>query len=185
MKALRARLLDTLEDELRSATGFADEARYDEVFERYVLHVSAWTKGEKIENRVSRKEEPADETMMKDIERMLGFGGSHEEFRRNLISRVAAWAIDHPGQPLPTKGLFPQHIAKLRDVFFQEHRKQVVAVAGDLSVILSEGEGALEPDALARARSTLAVLKGRFGYDDDSARDAVVALLKERFAPPR
>jgi predicted Ser/Thr protein kinase len=185
MKALRARLLDTLEDELRSATGFADEARYDEVFERYVLHVSAWTKGEKIENRVSRKEEPADETMMKEIERMLGFGGSHEEFRRNLISRVAAWAIDHPGQALPTKGLFPQHIAKLRDVFFQEHRKQVVAVAGDLSVILSEGEGSLEPDALARARSTLAVLKARFGYDDDSARDAVVALLKERFAPPR
>ncbi len=64
LKALRARLLDALEDELRSATGFADEARYDEVFERYVQHVSAWTKGEKIENRVSRKEEPADETMI-------------------------------------------------------------------------------------------------------------------------
>lgn len=181
LKALRSRLLDTLEDELRSATGLADEARYDEVFERYVLHVSAWTKGEKIENRVSRKPEPADETMMQEIERMLGFGGSHEEFRRNLISRVAAWAIDHPGEPLPTKGLFPQHIAKLRDVFFEEHRKQVITVARDLSVILSEGEGALEPDALARARSTLAELKARFGYDDDSVRDAVSALLKERF----
>jgi serine protein kinase len=185
LKALRVRLLDAIEDELRSATGFADEARYDDVFERYVLHVSAWTKGEKIENRVSRKEEPADETMMKEIERMLGFGGSHEEFRRNLISRVAAWAIDHPGQPLPTKGLFPQHIAKLRDVFFQEHRKQVVAVARDLSVILSEGEAALEPDALARARSTLAALKARYGYTNDSVRDAVGALLKERFAAPR
>jgi serine protein kinase len=182
LKALRGRLLDALEDELRSATGFADEARYDEVFERYVLHVSAWTKGEKIENRVSRKEEPADETMMKDIERMLGVSAAHEEFRRNLISRVAAWAIDHPGQSLPTKGLFPQHIAKLRDVFFQEHRKQVIAVARDLSVILTEGAAALEPDARARATSTLAVMKSRYGYDDDSARDAVSALLKERFA---
>ncbi len=185
LKALRGRLLDSLEDELRSATGFADEARYDDVFERYVLHVSAWTKGETIENRVSRKSEPADETMMRDIERMLGFGGSHEEFRRNLISRVAAWAIDHPGQMLPGKGLFPQHIAKLREVFFEEHRTQVTAVARDLEVILSEGAGGLEPDALARANSTLAVLKARFGYDDDSARDAVGALLKERFATPR
>lgn len=182
LKALRERLLNTLEDELRGATGFADEARYDEVFERYVQHVSAWTKGEKIENRVSRKEEVADETMMRDIERMLGFGGSHEEFRRNLISRVAAWALDHPGERLPAKGLFPQYIEKLRDVFFQEHRKQVIAVARDLAVVLSEGDAALAPDARARARSTLAALKSRYGYDDDSARDAVVALLKERFA---
>ncbi len=185
LKALRARLLDTLEDELRSATGFADEARYDEVFERYVQHVSAWTKGEKIENRVSRKEEPADETMMKDIERMLGFGGSHEEFRRNLISRVAAWAIDHPGQMLPARGLFPQHIEKLREVFFQEHRKQVIAVARDVELLLSDGAESLAPDARARAASTLAALKSRYGYDDDSARDAVAALIRERFATPR
>ncbi len=123
--------------------------------------------------------------MMKDIERMLGFGGSHEEFRRNLISRVAAWAIDHPGQMLPARGLFPQHIEKLREVFFQEHRKQVIAVARDLEVVLSEGAESLTPDGRARAVSTLAVLKSRYGYDDDSARDAVAALMRERFTTPR
>ncbi len=182
LAALRTRLLDTLEEELRDATGLADEVRYDELFERYVLHVSAWTKGEKLVNRVSHKEEPADETMMRDVERMLGMTASHEDFRRNLISRVAAWAIDHPGESFPTRGMFPQHIDRLREVFFQEHRRQVIAAAKDLLVHLVDGAEALPAEARARTERTLDTLCGRYGYEAHGAHDAVAALLKERFA---
>ena len=180
LKALRARLLDALEDEIRSATGLADKG-FDDLFERYVLHVSAWTKGEKIVNRVSHKEEPADETMMREVERMLGTTGTHDDFRRNLISRVAAWAIDHPGEKLPSKGLFPQHIERLREVFFQEHRRQIIAATKELLLLLTEGPQSLAGDDRSRTERTLTTLQSRFGYDMHSARDAVTALLKERF----
>lgn len=43
----RSRLLDTIEDEMRAASGLVDEVRYGELFERYISHVSLWVKGEK------------------------------------------------------------------------------------------------------------------------------------------
>src|SRR4029079_3827816 len=38
----RTRLLDTLEEEMRTASGLVDETRYAELFDRYITHVGYW-----------------------------------------------------------------------------------------------------------------------------------------------
>ncbi len=179
--SLRGRLLDHIEDEVRSATGLVDEARYAESFERYVHHVSASLKGEKIVNRLTGRDEPPDQTLMRDTEKSLG-ATRPEEFRRELISRVAAWAIDHPGLSVPYANLFPQHMKRLKEEFYSERRRQVVAITRELVVwVADKGEG-LDAEAQARAATTLAVMVERFGYCSRCARDASVALLRERFS---
>ncbi len=60
----RSRLLDTIEDEMRAASGLVDEVRYGELFERYISHVSLWVKGEKIRNPHTGADENPDERMM-------------------------------------------------------------------------------------------------------------------------
>ena len=50
-EALRARLLDTWEGEMRVASGLVSESQYSELFEKYVSHVSVWVKKEKVRNR--------------------------------------------------------------------------------------------------------------------------------------
>lgn len=185
LHALRERLLDRIEEDLRAASGLADETRSTEGFERYVLHVSASLKGERVFNRVTGRDEPADEAMMRDMEKMLGASGSAEEFRRNLISRVAAWAIDHPGELVPYATLFPQHMQQLRDVFFQDRRRQVSAIARDVIVRITDEGAGLEPDAKRRAEEVLQTLRASRGYEDRSARDALAALLKDRFSEVR
>lgn len=182
LRELRERLLDRVEEDLRSASGLADESRSAEGFERYVLHVSASLKGERVFSKVTGRDEPADEAMMRGMEKMLGVTGSAEEFRRNLISRVAAWAIDHPGEKLPYNTLFPQHMQQLRDVFFQDRRRQIVAITRDVVVLITDEGMGLEPDARRRAEEVLKNLRTQRGYEDRSARDALAALLKERFA---
>ncbi len=182
LTALRARLLDRIEDEVRSATGLVDEARYAESFERYVHHVSASLKGEKIVNRLTGRDEPPDATLMRDIERTLGAGTKPEDFRRELISRVAAWAIDHPGEPVPYASLFPQQMQKLKEEFYGERRRQVVAITRELVVWVADGGEGLDAEAQARAENTLGVMASRFGYCPRCARDAAVALLRERFS---
>lgn len=182
LAALRARLLDRIEDEVRSATGLVDEARYAESFERYVHHVSASLKGEKIVNRLTGRDEPPDATLMHDIERTLGAGAKPEDFRRELISRVAAWAIDHPGEAVPYASLFPQQMQKLKEEFYGERRRQVVAITRELVVWVADGGEGLDAEAQARAESTLGVMVARFGYCPRCARDASVALLRERFS---
>jgi serine protein kinase len=181
-KVLRDRLVDRLEDEMRSATGLVDEARYVEGFERYVFNVSAQMKGEKIRNKLTGRDDPPDEAMMKDIERQLVATGTPEEFRRNVISRVAAWAIDHSGQKVPYATLFPNYIQRLKEVFFQEHRKQVVLSTRDLMVLITDEGAGLDADGRRRAEATLAMLKDRYGYCDHCAGDAAGTLLRERFA---
>lgn len=184
IEALRERLLDRVEEDLRAASGLADEVRTTENFERYVLHVSASLKGERVLNRVSGRDEPADEGMMRAIEKILGAGGA-EEFRRNLISRVAAWAIDHSGEPVPYTALFPQHLQAIRDAFFQDRRRQVAGIARDVIARITDEGAGLEADALARADEVLGALKAQRGYEERSARDALASLLKERFSEVR
>jgi len=120
---------------------------------------------------------------MKDVEKSLGATGTPEEFRRTIIARVAGWGIDHPGEAVPYTRLFPQHVQRLREAFFQDRRKQVVAITRELVTLLSGEEfGSLDADGRRRAEATLASLRERFGYCAHCARDAAAALLKERFA---
>jgi serine protein kinase len=164
------------------ASGLADEVRSTENFERYVQHVSANLKGERVFNRVTNRDEPADETMMRGIEKILGAGTGAEEFRRNLISRVAAWAIDHPGERVPYVTLFPQYLQAIRDAFFQDRRKVLVGIAREVITRITDEGDSLDDEAKRRAESVLASLKADRGYEDRSARDALASLLKERFA---
>ncbi len=181
LRVLRERLLDKMESELRDATGLVDEARYFETFERYVSHVRAFVKNEKVFNKVTRKDESPDEAMMREIERVLGATGTPANFRGDLISMVAGWAIDHPGAPVEYASLFPRHLAKIRESFFAERRSRVVSMARELLVLLTDRTG-LDSEQLARAERTRANLVSRFGYCDRCARDAASALLKEKFA---
>jgi serine protein kinase len=180
-RALRERLLDRMESALRDATGIIDEARYFESFERYVRHVRASVKGEKVTNPVTRKDEPPDEAMMREVERVLGATGPAQVFRGDLISMAAAWAIDHPGQPVDHAALFPRHLAKLRDAFFAERRARVVAQARELLEVLTDAS-ALDEDAIARGRRTMDALSSRFGYCERCAKDLATTLLQERFS---
>jgi len=43
--------LDVLDDEVRDAMGLVSEKQYRELFERYVGHVLAWTRGERAKTR--------------------------------------------------------------------------------------------------------------------------------------
>jgi predicted Ser/Thr protein kinase len=111
---VRHRLLDSLEEEMRTASGLVDETRYAELFDRYISHVGVWVKGEKIRNAHTGEFEAADERMMREVEGLLGVRAKHEDHRRGLISTIAAWAIDHPGAKIVNSVVFPQQMRKLR-----------------------------------------------------------------------
>lgn len=188
-EVVRTRLLDTIEEELRTASGLVEEARYGELFDKYIAHVGVWVKGEKIRNAVTGEFENPDERMMREVEALLGVKSKHEDHRRWLISTVAAWAIDHPGEKVVNAVVFPQQIRKLRDAVFGERRKAVALVVRDLVSLLREqspedkrepGWGLLEEQRRAAMRA-LERMKA-IGYCDRCALDAASALLRARFA---
>ncbi|HEY4117060.1 MAG TPA: serine protein kinase PrkA [Byssovorax sp.] len=205
---IRTRLLDSIEEELRAASGLVDETRYADLFDRYVAHVGVWVKGEKVRNQHTGEHEGPDERMMREVEALLGVKGKADDHRRALISTIAAWAIDHPGQRIVNSVVFPQQLKRVREAAFAERKKGVALVVRDLVQLLraraqAEGEakagagssapaqigpgsrrdpqwGELNEEARKNAAAALERLKG-MGYCDACALDAASAALRHRY----
>ncbi len=193
MRAIvRRRLLDHIEEEMRAASGLVDETRYKELFDRYVTHVSVWVKGETIRNPHTGDYEKADERLMREVEGLIGVTQKNEDHRKSLISFIAAWAIDHPGQRAVNEVVFPELLRKLQEAVFAERRKPIALLVRDLVRVLREKKDAKEkgeeraPDkdlGEARRREATAMLERlkKMGYEEDSALDAASAVLRARF----
>jgi serine protein kinase len=179
---VRDELIDQIDDEVRTSMGLVEERRYIDRFERYVTHVSYWVKKEKVPNPITGRDEEPDEEMMAEIERILQMAGRRDEFRREVISRIGAWSIDHPRQKPDYEQIFPRPIAELRTSFFEERKKQVRKINEDLLVLLTDGPSRMQPDAATASGNTLATMKSRFGYCDDCAKDAILALVRKRYS---
>ena len=122
---------------------------------------------------------------MGDVERMLDVGsgeGRREEFRREVISRIGAWSLDHVGRKPDYEKIFPRPIAHLREAFFGDRKKQIRKINEDLLVYLVDGPARMPADAAEASLKTLEGLKQRFGYCDHCAKDAVLALVRKRYS---
>lgn len=183
LAAVRERLFDAWEDEMRVASGLVEETLYAELFDRYVTHVSVWSKNEKVRNRHTGAYDEPDVNMMAEVERLLGVTTDASDFRRALISSIAAWAIDHPGAKVNAVEVFPLHVKKMRGTVFAARRKAVAALCRDLVRHVRDGAGAgLPPARVTEVKAALARLENELGYQENAARDAASALVRWRFA---
>ncbi len=177
---VHAMWLGIVDNEARTSSGLVEEAKYRELFERYVTHVSLWVKKERFQNPVTGQYEDPDEALMGNMERLLEVKDP-TEYRRNLISNVAAHAIDHPGQPVDHAVVFARQLERVKEAYFAEHGKRVAVIVRDILAILESHQASLEPEALAVAQHALARFKSEFGYCDHCARATLGELLKERY----
>jgi serine protein kinase len=178
---LSTRLLAAGEYELYVASGVVQEAQYADLFERYVQHVSAWVKKERLFNRVTQKYEEPDEKMMVEVERLLDVKSEAQEWRRQTISAIAAWALDHPGQRVDPPVVFPQHIRRMREAIFAERRPAVAKLARDLVVLVRDAGVGLDAERRSAAEGTIERMIQRFGYCRNCAADAATLLVRKRF----
>jgi predicted Ser/Thr protein kinase len=178
---LQARLLAASEYELYVASGLVKEAQYSELFDRYVQHVSVWVKKERLFNRVTQKYEEPDEKMMVEVERLLDVKGDGQEWRRQLISAIAAWALDHPGQKVDTASVFPQHLRRMREAIFAERRQAVARLARDIVVLVRDEGVGIDAERRRGAEETIERMSTRFSYCRACAGDAASLLVRKRF----
>jgi predicted Ser/Thr protein kinase len=177
----RSRLFDRIDDEVRAAVGLVEESEYGRVFERYITHVMHAIKKEKVRNPQTGRTDDPDEGMMKEVERTLEITGRAEEFRQSLIAKIGAWSLDHRGQKPVLSEIFSDLLRKLRDAYFDRHKKTIAKGIGDLTKLLSGNETSLSVDARTRADSALQMLTEKYGYSRESARDLVGALASLRY----
>lgn len=182
---VREKFLDIVDDEVRSSMGLVEERQYADLFGKYVTHVSHWTKKEKLRNPLTGRLDDPDEDMMTEVEKTLGMGQKRDDFRHEVISRIAAWSIEHPGQKVDYTTVFPRQLQQLRESYFEQRKKILKKTLEDVLQYLADGadkiKGRLDREAFDRVETTLRNMKERYGYCEHCARDAVSYLLRKRY----
>jgi predicted Ser/Thr protein kinase len=181
IEVVRSRLFDKIDDEVRAAVGLVEESEYSRVFERYITHVMHAIKKEKVRNPSTGRMDDPDESMMKEVERTLEITGRPDDFRQSLIAKIGAWSLDHRGQKPVMSEIFAELLRKLRDAYFERHKKTIARGIGDLVKALSGNEASLSAEARPRTDAALQTLIDKYGYSRDSARDLVGALATLRY----
>lgn len=176
---VRERWLDLVEGELRAASGLIDEQSPLSLFNRYVTHVSHWVKKERVFNPLTGQDEEPDVDLMKGVEKSLGSDDANA-FRNELLSAIAAWAIDHPDQDVDYEALFPHYIERVRQAYFNERRNQIGDIGRAIVALIEEDDG-LDPAMREAAQQALQVLIGVYGYERSSAKMALGALVDARY----
>lgn len=181
IETVRERYLDLIDAEIRSAMGLVEEGQYEGLFARYIDHVSQWLKGEKVHNRITGAYENPDTEFMAEIEDTINIEEDPKDFRHGLISSVAAFSIDNPGQKVDYFTIFPDHFERLQASFFKERQGQVQRIEENLMTYFDGNGENLTKSEKQSVEVTLKNLKERHGYCDDSAREAVAFLLSNRY----
>ena len=177
---VRDRYLDIVDSEVKEAMGLVESSQYDDLFARYVDHVSQAMKGEKVYNRVKGKYEEPDEKFMSETEELLD-AAEDDEFRQGIISSIAAYSIDHPGEKVSYVKVFPNLFQKMKRSFFEDRDRTVRKILDHL-IDQFDGRGStLSSAELESVETTLRNLKQRFGYNVESAREAVAFLQSNRY----
>ena len=174
--------LDVLDEEVRDAMGLISEKQYRTMFERYVLHVLAWTRGERLRNPHTGEMERPDEEMMAQTESIVMAGSEdRREFRRGLISAVGAHRLEHTEGELDYSQIFPDIFRRLRDHFFDERKRTLRKNAEKVLRYLGDERALLSSREQQSVQETLRAMQEKYGYCENCAKDGIVLLLAKRY----
>lgn len=183
VRAVEGDYIELIDEEVRDSMGLVSERQYHELFERYVQHVSAYVKGEKIRNRITGAYERADEELMSGTEDIvMARGQERKDFRRSLIASVGAYRLDHPDSDIDYARIFPDLFRRLRDHYFDERKKTLRRNKEHVLQYLSEERGMLLERDRRQVEEMLSTMKSRYGYCENCAKDAILFLMKRRYS---
>jgi predicted Ser/Thr protein kinase len=167
----------SLED-LQEALELVPPGEYRRRFERYLAHAVASTQREKVRNPVTGSLEAPDEEVMAGVERVLGIKDAPASFRRNLVARIGAFGVDHPGKKPDLAVLFPEILRALRRDYFSGMRDRLRKVEAHILAFGNPEFERLDRAQQEQVRRALDNLEKKYGYCPDCSREAVVAVKR-------
>lgn len=168
---------DIFEDECLRSMSMVEEQEYDRLLIRYIENAVADVKKEKIYNPATEQYEPANQMLMKDIEKILGVQGSVERHREGLLSRIAAFKLDNPKESIDISKIFSDHLNRIQDHYYNERKSVIQEIFQAMLALDTDEERNIAGKQLDQARLTYQELGRRFGYDPISARECLKFML--------
>jgi predicted Ser/Thr protein kinase len=183
IETVRQWWLDILDDEIRSSMGLVEEARYEELFGKYVVHVSHFLKREKLLDKITGNYIDADPEFMREVENtILADNEDRDDFRKAMIGRIGAWSLDHSGTAPDYRKLFPRYVEKMEEEYYGQRRKQIAKNIVHTLKLLGDGQAQMSEEEIAIARRTVDTMRTRYHYPEACTGECLSYLLKVRYA---
>jgi predicted Ser/Thr protein kinase len=174
--------VDQVDDVVRQAMGLVEEASYQDLFSRYIIHVTHFVRNEKLRSAITGGMEDPDPTLMGEVEKVLGVKGDHENFRQGIMTKIGAWSVDHAGEKPDYPVIFPEYFEQLSSSYYEQQRQRVVRILRDALSVLAGEEGSLSQDRVKPAQGMLDRLEAEKGYCRHCAREAISLLVRKRYS---
>ncbi|MCG3133132.1 MAG: hypothetical protein HMLKMBBP_00225 [Planctomycetes bacterium] len=174
LAAAKRELGARIAEDVQEAMALVARAEYDRRFDAYFQHVIAEVRREGVRDPATGRSSDPDRGLMEGVEKMLEVRGDAAAWRSGLVSRIGAWAVDHPGEgPPDMRAVFPDLFRNLRKSFFKDRRAAVERVQRNLLALDTPDAAAIPEAERAEAVRTMDRLCADRGYCRTCARDAV------------
>jgi serine protein kinase len=164
--------------EVYDSMGLIEETEYDRRVEDYFRHVRAYVAGEKVQNARTGQYEDASEDVMHGLEKLMTLRESPDAFRKNLLAKIAAYSLEHPNTKIDYHEIFSELFHNLRDSYYKEKAKQLVQLGQYVLMHESDDKNLIPAYELPKVENTLKVMREKYGYNNDSAREAINLVLR-------
>jgi predicted Ser/Thr protein kinase len=164
--------------EVYDSMGLVEETEYDRRVEDYFKHVRAYVAGEKIQNpRTGAFESPSVE-IMEGLEKLMVLRESPDAFRRNLITKIAAYSLEHPKDKIDYHEIFADLFKNLRDSYYRDKAKALIQLAQYVLLSGTDDANLIPAPERPKVERTLKVMREKYGYIDESAKEAISFVLQ-------
>lgn len=183
---ITSHLLDIFDKQLRNSLGLVDNRSYEDYIKKYINHINAEIKGEKIKNEVTGKFDSPDNFLISEFEKNISLREDSTKFRSHLISKLGAFSLDNPGQAIDYCKVFPDLEKDLKESFRYEQRKLIqnfskYMVYFEKSLIGEESKNSQYSSEIQSIEDVIKNLHKSHGYSKKGALELIKFIIKERY----
>ncbi|MDA9793047.1 hypothetical protein N9B72_00540 [Bacteriovoracaceae bacterium] len=186
LELLEASCLSEFDNELRDSLGLVDDRSYEDYIRKYIHHVNALIKGEKIKNSMTGKSEKSDMFFIKEFEINIKLKEDPEKYRSHLISKLGAFSLDNPGIEIVYVEIFSDLAKSLQESFRQEQHKMIGTISNNLVFFqLNEEDpksnNSINADAQELIANTIDNLISKYHYSKQGAYKLIKFVIKKNY----
>ena len=162
--------------ELLEAMTLIDHKAYADLIASYVENVAGYIKKEKIPDRTTGELHPPSQQIMDNVEKIIGIKDNQHRHRESVLSRLAAFKLDHHDREVNLQEIFSDFVEKIRTYYFKKNEKQVQENFKTM-LSLDKSDHKLAAEEIKLAEATFMSLKDRHGYSKEMVLEQLKFLI--------
>jgi serine protein kinase len=145
----------------------------------YFRHVKAFDVKEKVYDSTTNSYNDANEELMGRIESLVDISEDKAEWRSNIMTKIAAWALDHRNKSIDYHELFPAIYRSMRGNFYQERNRILTLIEQDILKYGTDEFDLLSEAEQKQVKDALATMNEKYSYCESCARDVIAYVLRD------